>query len=153
MRKILVTLVALSSLAGAKIVSDAHKTFSVNAPDSWKFHNGTDARGVAQAGWKNEKNTGALMMTAVPIKDKSLEDWAKGAARQSPKTIISDEKLDGQPGKRLEFTTDDGYTNVLWLTRKGKNGAMVSLVYTSECKDDMPAVRKSIAGSFHWNVK
>ncbi|MBX3166838.1 MAG: hypothetical protein KF760_05475 [Candidatus Eremiobacteraeota bacterium] len=144
MRKILVALLALSGLAGAKIVSDTQKTFSLNAPDGWKFHSG---------GWKNEKNTGALMMTAVPVKEKSLDDWAKGAARQNPKTTISDEKLDGQPARRLEFTTDDGYTNVLWLTRKGKNGAMVSLVYSQECPDDMPAIRKSIASSFHWNAK
>ncbi|MBN9414580.1 hypothetical protein ABS71_09705 [bacterium SCN 62-11] len=151
MRKTLIALIALSGLAGAKPVSDTQKTFSVNAPDSWKFSSGSDSRGVAQAGWKNEKNTGAMMITAVPVKEKSLEDWAKGAARQSPKTTISDEKLGGQAAKRLEFTTDEGYTNVLWLTRKGKNGAMVSLVYTSECKDDIPAIRKSIVSSFHWN--
>lgn len=153
MRKILIALVALSGLAGAKIVSDSKKTFSLNAPDGWKFHSGADARGVAQAGWKNEKNTGALIITAVPVKEKSLDDWAKSAARQSPKTTISEEKLDGQPARRLEFTTDEGYTNVLWLTRKGKNGAMVSLVYTSECPDDIPAIRKSIASSFHWSTR
>ena len=150
MRKTLVALIALSGLAGAKIVSDTHKTFCLNVPDGWKFHRGTDARGVDQAGWKNEKNTGALMITAVPVKDKYLDDWAKGAARQSPKTTISDENLDGQPARRLEFTTEEGYTNVLWLTRKGKNGAMVSLVYTSEAKEDMPTIRKSIVSSFHW---
>ena len=150
MRKIVVALIALSGVAGAKIVSDTHKTFSVNAPDSWKFHRGADSRGVAQAGWKNEKNTGALLLTAVPVKEKSLEDWAKGAARQNPKTAILDEKLAGQPAKRLEFTTDEGYAHVLWLTRKGKNGAMLSLVYTAECPDDMPAIRKSIVSSFRW---
>ena len=150
MRKTLIALIALTGLAGAKIVSDERKTFCVNAPDGWKFYKGTDSRGVSQAGWKNEKNTGALMITAVPVKEKNLDDWAKGAARQSPKTTISDEKLDGQPAKRLEFTTDEGYTNVLWLTRKGKNGAMLSLVYTGEVKEDMPAVRKSIVSSFHW---
>lgn len=147
MRKILVVLVALTGLASAEIVTDSQKTFSLNAPEGWKFHSG------AQAGWKNEKNTGALMMTTVPVQDKSLDDWAKNAARQNPKTTISQEKLDGQPARRLEFTTDEGYTNVLWLTRKGKNGAMVSLVYTRECPDDMPAIRKSIASSFHWNTK
>lgn len=147
MRKILIALVALSGLAGAKIVSDTHKTFCVNAPDGWKFHRGADSRG---AGWKNEKNTGALMITAVPVKEKSLDEWARGAARQSPKTAISDDKLDGQPAKRLEFTTDEGYTNVLWLTRKGKDGAMISLVYTSECPDNIPDIRKSIVSSFHW---
>lgn len=153
MRKILVALLALTGLAGAKIITDSQKTFSLNGPDGWKFHSGADSRGVAQSGWKNDKNTGALMMTAVPVKEKSLDDWAKSAARQSPKTVIREEKLDGQPARRLEFTTNEGYTNVLWLTRKGKHGAMVSLVYTSECPDDMPAIRKTIASSFHWNVK
>ena len=90
---------------------------------------------------------------AVAGRDPQLERLGdgQGAARQSPKTTISDEKLGGQAAKRLEFTTDEGYTNVLWLTRKGKNGAMVSLVYTSECEDDIPAIRKSIVSSFHWN--
>lgn len=150
MRKILLLAALLSGLASAKVVTDAEKTFCVDVPDAWKHSANKDARGVDVIGWKNSKNTGGLILTRVSAKEKSLEDWAKGAARQNPKVSVTDEKLDGQAAKRLEFKTDEGYNNVLWLTKKGKQGAMITLVYTDECPDDIPALKKTIVSSFHW---
>lgn len=145
MRKLLIAFVALGGLAGAKPVTDSHKVFSVQAPDGW-----TAPAEAAQSAWKNENNTGAMTITSVPMKEKTLEQWAKGVSRQNPKTSVADEKLDGQPAKRLEFTNAEGYTNVIWLARRGKHGALVSLVYSGECQDDVTAIRKSIVSSFHW---
>ncbi len=150
MRKVVALIALLSSLASAKVVTDAEKFFGVDVPDTWQHSANKDSRGVDVVGWKNAKNTGGLILTRVRAKEKSLEEWARGAARQNPKVSISDEKLDGQPAKRLEFRTDEGYNNVLWLTIKGKQGAMITLVYTDECPDDIPSLKKTIVSSFHW---
>ncbi|MBS2037884.1 hypothetical protein JST97_23060 [bacterium] len=150
MRNILILVALLSSLASAKVVTDSEKFFCVDVPDAWKHSASKDARGVEVVGWKNSKNTGGLILTRVGAKEKSLEDWARAAARQNPQVTIQDEKLDGQPAKRLEFKTNEGYHNVLWLTKKGQQGAMVTLVYTDECPDDVENIKKSIVSSFHW---
>ena len=150
MRKILVLIGLLSNLASAKVVTDADKYFSVDVPDAWRHSASKDSRGVAVVGWKNAKNTGGLILTRVLAKDKSLEDWAKAAARQNPKVNISEDRLDGQAARRLEFKTDEGYHNILWLTKRGQQGAMITLVYTDECPDDIEAVKKTIVSSFHW---
>lgn len=150
MRKTLIWLVLLGGLAHARPVTDSEKFFSVDVPDAWQHSANKDGRGVEVVGWKNAKNTGGLILTRVAAKEKSLEDWAKAAARQNPKVTIADEKLDGQPAKRLEFKTSEGYHNVLWLTKKGQQGAMVTLVYTDECPDDVPSIQKKIVSSFRW---
>ena len=146
----LLLLAALSGMVNAKVASDGQKAFTLNAPDNWKYTTQVNPRGIKENGWKNAKNSGALVLTSVHVGETSLDDWAKAAARQDPKTIVSSETLGGAPAKRLDFTTSDGYITTIWLTTKSKKGAMISLVRTKDCPDDIPAISKAIVSSFHW---
>jgi hypothetical protein len=146
----LLLLAALSGLVSAKLASDSQKAFRLNVPDAWKSITQVNSRGVRENGWKNATNSGALVVTAVTLGRTSLDDWAKATARQDSKAVVSSHTLGGTPARRLDFTTGEGYVTTIWLTAKNKKGAMISLVHTKDCPDDMAAVRKGIVDSFQW---
>jgi len=143
-------LIALTAVVSAKPASDSQKSFSVNVPDNWKYTTQVNSRGTKENGWKEAKDRGALTLTSFNVGETSLEEWAKRSARQDPKAIVSSDTLGSETAKRVDFTTSDGYINTIWLTTKNKRGAMITLVRTKECPDDIAAISKAIVSSFHW---
>jgi len=152
MRKILNLglLIALTGVVSAKPATDSQKSFSVNVPDNWKYTSQVNSRGIKENGWKEAKDRGGLVMATFNVGETSLEQWAKLTARQDPKAIVSSDTLGGLTAKRVDFTTSEGYINTIWLTTLKKKGAMITLVRTKECPDDIAAISKSIVNSFHW---
>jgi hypothetical protein len=145
MRRILLLLLALFLVPGivsAKNVKEAKNVFSVNIPDGWKFNSQEKA-------WSNANNTGALVLSSVPV-GISLQQWANNAAKQNPSTKIYDDKLAAVAAKRLEFTTPDGYKTYLWIAKKGGQGAILTLVHNNVCPDNIPTIKKDLMTSYKW---
>ena len=140
-------LIALTALVSANPATDSQKSFTVNVPDNWKYTTQVNYRGVKENGWKEAKNRGALTLTTFGLGETGLDDWAKMSARQNPKAIVSSDTLGGKTAKRVDFTTRDGYITTIWLTTQNKKGAMITLVHTKECPDDIAAISKALVDS------
>ena len=146
MRRLALILLALFLVPGlvfAKVVKEPKNLFSVDIPASWNFR-------PAEQAYANANNTGALVLSSVAEVPISLDQWAKNAAGQNAGTKIFDDKLGAQAAKRLEFTTKDGYKTYLWIAKKGKKGAILTLVHNNNCKDNIPNIRKSLMSTYKW---
>ena len=141
---LLLALLVIPGLVGAKVVDEGNQVFSVDIPEAWTFK-------PKEKAWSNANNTGALVLSSVDVKI-SLDQWAKNAATQNPNTVVSKDKLGGQPASRLEFVAQGGYKTYLWISKKGNKGAIVTLVHNKACPDDIPAIKKKLLSSFQWKA-
>ena len=139
---LLLALLVVPGLVSAKVVDETKKVFSVDVPDSWTFN-------AKEGAWSNKDNTGALVLSSVEVPI-TLDLWAANAAKQNPKTTISKDTLGGIAAKRLEFTTADGYKTYLWIAKKGKQGAIVTLVHNDKCPDNIPNIKKALLSTYKW---
>lgn len=126
----------------AKVVDETGKVFSVEIPDSWTFENGT---------WGHPEGLATVILLSV-VGDPDLDQWAARMAKKRKDATVSRDMLGGTPAKRIQFSDlDKGDTTYMWIGKKGKRCAILTLVVDdSQNPDELAAIRHDLVTSFQW---
>ena len=138
----LLSLLCLIQWAWADTINDAEKWFSTQVPSGWTF----DER---QKSWHDPANQMAVALKSHPLEG-DLKSWAERLAQPSARAKLESFSVAGQPGMRIDYTNAAGYRTLIWITAKGKRGALMTLVFSQGLAKQAESVQAPLLEQFRW---
>lgn len=139
----LLLLVGAPQMLAAKTVVEAAGVFSVEIPDDWQFDEKNEV-------WGSPDRSCALALASVPEVKDDLQTWTSNMLQKHPNATPREETLDQLPASRLAFTSPKGNQTYLWVSIRGKQGAVISVVHAPATKVDIAGLITQVQSSYKW---
>jgi hypothetical protein len=140
---VLLLLVGAPPFAAARPAVEEAGVFSVEIPDDWAYDEKNQV-------WGSPDRSCALALASVPDVKDNLQTWASKIVQKHPSAASKDDTLGALPAARLEFVSGKGNQTFLWVSIRGKQGAVISLVHAPATKVDIAAVVSQVQSSYKW---